>query len=501
MRKVLVTLLVLCVACVPVGDLDGAPSPTTPPPVPATAPPPVDLAQPELTSVDCPAVEVPDGAPPGLDPRAGVRCGIAVLPEDRTDARGPVIELAWTMLEAVPPPEETADEVPLVVLADGPGDAMTEEVLGWLDSPHRRERDILLVDARGAGRSFPSLDCGVPPAPGDLPLDLVEDCRRALTAAGVHLSTHDTAAMAADVVDLAAALSLPRIHLLGIGHGGRVGLQVLRSAPDLLASLVLDSPLPHEVDVYGDRAATAQAALNRLLDECAESASCAAQGEAVRDGLGATIRALDRSPVEGPDGQPVSGQDLVRSAMAAMRGADGPAQVPAALALVVADQPVEAVARLREAAVSGATVPTSTFAEGLLLSSDCRDEVPFGRSGDDGSLEAFGEAVQAQVTAVLEACALWDVTPAAAAASRPVEGDVPTLVLTGEFDPLSPGVWGAAVAARLDRGQVVQVDGAGHRVHDADNCTLAIVAEFLRRPGRTVNDACARDRVVDFSIG
>lgn len=494
-------LIVLGAACVPAGDIDGATPRTTATPTTAALPEQVDLADPELTRADCPTITLPEDAPPGLDPSSGVRCGFVVVPEDRRDPTGPVIELAWTRLDATPPPDGRVADEPVVVLADGPGDAATDEVVAWLDSALRLERDVVLLDARGAGRSFPSLDCGIPPAPGTLPLDLVEDCRRALDAAGVGLASFDTAGMAADVVDVVRAMGFPQVHLLGVGHGARVALEVLRTSPDTLASLVLDSPLPHEVDVYGDRAATAQAAVNRLLDECAESAGCARMGEAVREGLPTLIRRLNRTPLVDDEGGQVAGDDLVRVALAAMRGADGPAEVPAALAEAVEGDPLEAVARLRAAAVAGATVPTTAFAEGLLLSSNCRDEVPFSDEADDDGLEAVGQAVQALVTAVLDACALWNVPSAPTSAADPVEGTVPTLVLTGEFDPFSPGVWGAAVAARLDRGQVVQVDGAGHRVHDADNCTAAIVAEFLRRPGRAVNDACARDRVVDFATG
>ena len=116
-------------------------------------------------------------------------------------------------------------------------------------------------------------------------------------------------------------------------------------------------------------------------------------------------------------------------------------------------------------------------------------------------LGPVGLAVAEDVTAVRTACGIWDVAPAGAETGNPIARDVPTLVLTGEFDPLSPPAWGAAVAARMPRGQVVQVDGAGHRVHDVDNCTIAIVAEFLRRPTRPMNDACATDRVVDFELG
>src|SRR5690606_926442 len=131
------------------------------------------------------------------------------------------------------------------------------------------------------------------------------------------------------------------------------------------------------------------------------------------------------------------------------------------------------------------------------------EEVPFSAVPEDGGAEGLGrvgQAVAADVAELLAACAIWDVGRAAGAADEPVEGSAPTLVLTGEFDPLSPPAWGAGIAARLDRAVVVQVGGAGHRVHDVDACTLDLVAAFLEGPGGAFEDACARDRPVDFVL-
>lgn len=493
-------LSVLAPACVADGDIEGAI-------VPAQTPEADDsrddagseLAAPEAIAGDCPPVAVPDGVALPVDPTDGVSCGFVVLPEDRTDAAGPVVEVAYTRLDARPPPGIAAFDNPLIVLADGPGQPMTTELVGWLDSSIRTARDVILLDSRGAGRSFPLLDCGVTPALGALPLDLVQDCHRELQADGVRLDHYTTAAMAADVVDVAGALGLEAFSVLGIGHGGRVALEVLRDGPEGLQSVVVDSPLPPEVDVYATLPTTAQSALNRLFDECAQTPACAAQFSDLRVLTEDAILRRDVIAGASEDQSVVSGSDLVRALLAALRGADGPAAVPAAVSLVADDEVEEGMARL----LAAAAAPTSMtgFAEGVLLSSDCHDEVPFADDGPDvADMGPVGAAVVGQVEALRQACAIWDVPADPGPATSPVTSDVPVLVLTGEFDPTSPAAWGAAVAARMPRGQVVQVDGAGHRVHDVDNCTVALVVEFLRRPLRTLNDACARDRIVDFVL-
>lgn len=486
-----VVLLALSLgACASIGEPDAPATPLdgTPGEQADVQASPASLARPDAVESDCPSDLTEDAT-----------CGLLIVPERRSDPSGPVIEMAWARLDAVGIPEGP----PLVVLSDGPGGSGLAEADQWLSSPLRDGREVVLIDARGTGRSFPSLDCGQPPRPGALPLDLVEDCRRSLLGQGVRLDAYDTAAIAADVADLVVALRLRRIDVLGIGHGAKAALMVLRNHPQVLHAMVLDSPVPPEVDLYAERPPNGQAALNRLLDECAQQTACRAAFGDLQSALDTLITRLDASPAQVEAGVEVTGADLVLAALAAMRGASGPGLVPTALADAVVGASDVALHRLQDAAIAGAAVPTSQFSEGLRLSAECREEVPFSDADPDGGaagLGPVGQAVAADIADLLAACTIWDVGQAEGYVDQPVEGDVATLVLTGEFDPLSPPSWGAGIAARLEDARVVQVGGAGHRVHDVDACTLDLVAGFLAAPSRSVDGSCAADRRVQFVL-
>ncbi len=492
-RVVVVVVAALAAGCVAGGTPGDPPEPDRPAldegGAGATTP---ALAGPESTSAACPDV---------LD-AADATCALLVVPEARGRPAGPVVEVAYAVLAATESPERVGpDPPPLVVLPDGPGQSGLADAASWIASPLRAGREVVLIDPRGTGRSFPSLDCGQPPRPGALPPDLVEDCRRQLDAEAVDRRASDTAAMAADVLDLRQVLDVPAIDLLGVGHGARIALAVIDREPEVVRAAVLDSPVPPEADVYADRPRTAQSVLNRLFDTCAEDRGCERRFGAIGPAVEQVVEALNDDVGETGG---VRGDDLALAAVAALRGA-GPAEVPAALSLAGDGEPEAALARLQEVAIAGAAVPSSAFAEGLRLSSDCRDEVPSsavaggGGGGDDG-LGPVGLAVATDVERLVAACALWDVGSAGEGADDPVTADVFALVLSGEFDPLSPPAWGAATATGLD-GTVVQVDGAGHRVHDVSECTLAIVDAFLLRPGATVDDGCTEQAGIDFVLG
>ncbi|MGI9017105.1 MAG: alpha/beta fold hydrolase [Euzebya sp.] len=492
MRAVIIGVIVALTGCVATQGEDPGPLVATPateiqqPPVIEGSP----FAGPEMATASCPGALLDQA-----------ECGFLIVPENRADPVTQVVEVAWARIPAAGG-GSTRARPPLLVLPDGPGQGAMAEAEGWLDSPLRQDRDVILLDPRGAGRSFPSLDCGQPPRPGALPLDLVEDCRGQLTAEGIDLRAYDTSEIAADIADLRQALVLDRIDLLGIGHGARVALELLREGSGGIHAVVLDSPIPPQIDVYDERPLNAQSALNRLFDECAQTPVCASRFPDLPTAVEEMVQRLN-ADAAGEAGAGVTGDALVIAAVAAMRGAAGPAVIPWALDLAVQGQVDEGLEQLQQAAIAGSAVPTSLFSEGLRLSSDCRDEVPDSFATgerEQAGLDQIGQAIAQDVATFLRACEIWMAGQADRSDSVPVQSSIRALVLTGEFDPLSPPAWGASAAALFDQARVVQIDGAGHRVHDIDDCTLDLVAAFLDRPRAPVVDGCAVQREIDFRL-
>lgn len=531
-------LLALAAACVQQGGIDGV-QPDAPPPSrvavsteigPGPNPRPDVLQLPCDRTYDAAGVlrpADPEATEPTVRPRAEPECGVMIVPEVRDDGASPSVEVAFLRLPALLPDDESEDDAvvlppggfpPLLVLADGPGASAIDDLGLFVASRLRRGRDLILMDGRGSGRSFPSLDCGEQMPPGSVAGDLVADCRRDLADDGIMLEAYDAASMAADVADLAVAMDVTGgWHLLGVGHGARVALTVMRDHPDAVAAMVLDSPVPPEVDVLRDRPLAAQTALNRLFDACAQAPECSDTFGDLRRAVERTVATLQRVPLELADGGPIRGDDLVLAALSAMQGSSGPAVVPAALARAVEGEPAAAVATLLAAGPApsvpegsgldgpGTAAPRPrSFSEGVLLSAMCRDEAPFSeaeRLPEVQALGPIGDAVARESLALLRACAVWGVGAADEVESQRISGDVPALILTGEFDPLAPPAWGAAAATGISAAQVVQVGGAGHRVVDGDVCADTIVAAFLVRPRARVDDACASERRISFALG
>jgi pimeloyl-ACP methyl ester carboxylesterase len=91
------------------------------------------------------------------------------------------------------------------------------------------------------------------------------------------------------------------------------------------------------------------------------------------------------------------------------------------------------------------------------------------------------------------ACARWPAVPVPAAFREPVRSEAPTLLLSGEADPVTPPRWAERAARTLPRSRHLVVPGAAHGTL-ARGCVPRLVAEFLSRGSAEGLDAACLER-------
>ena len=87
-------------------------------------------------------------------------------------------------------------------------------------------------------------------------------------------------------------------------------------------------------------------------------------------------------------------------------------------------------------------------------------------------------------------CAEWPTGEADASANQPVASEVPTLILSGEFDPITPPAWGFQAAETLEYTYAYVYPGIGHGASVADPCPKRMMVEFLENPQREPEASC-----------
>jgi hypothetical protein len=79
-----------------------------------------------------------------------------------------------------------------------------------------------------------------------------------------------------------------------------------------------------------------------------------------------------------------------------------------------------------------------------------------------------------------EACSQWPRTQLPRQFDLPTEIQVPTLLLSGELDPVTPPIWAEQAAAHLPNSLQVVVPGAAHGV-SSYGCMPDVIATFVKR--------------------
>ncbi len=216
----------------------------------------VGLAAP-TSAASVPHFEATPCDPPDIvDVLPRLRCGVVRVPRDHAHPDGPSYALAVVVVSSERQPVRPD---PVVYVSGGPGEPLTVYAGYQARHPYAADRDLVLVDQRGTGRSEPRL---CPDLQADLVtamLAVVTDpsqnsldanraahaaCRRELAANGVDPDDFGTAATVEDFEWVRRALGVARWNLVGESYGTTVAMTLLARHPDSVRSAVLDSLNP-----------------------------------------------------------------------------------------------------------------------------------------------------------------------------------------------------------------------------------------------------------------
>jgi pimeloyl-ACP methyl ester carboxylesterase len=94
---------------------------------------------------------------------------------------------------------------------------------------------------------------------------------------------------------------------------------------------------------------------------------------------------------------------------------------------------------------------------------------------------------------VFAICEQWPVSRAPAAQKEPVWSEVPTLILSGAYDNLTPVSWNKSAFDTLPNGVFVLAPMSGHAVITYSACAERIGQAFIADPGAPLDTACLAD--------
>jgi hypothetical protein len=129
------------------------------------------------------------------------------------------------------------------------------------------------------------------------------------------------------------------------------------------------------------------------------------------------------------------------------------------------------------------------LAHGMELSVLCTEDAPFLKPRPEDAATLLGETGQELAEAQ---CAVWPRGELAADFKQPVRARTPVLLLSGEYDPVTPPRYAAEVAADLPNSRQLLAPGQGHIVLNR-GCMPRLVRRFVEQLQPAALDAACLD--------
>jgi len=453
----------------------------------------------------------------GLVAGKDVRCGFVVVPENRAaPANGRVVRLAVAIFKN-PSPARRPD--PFIFLQGGPGGALLSQFAPQVTSKNIRDyvtdRDLIMLDQRGTGYSTPALNCPELDAvtiktldkplsaqqQADLQVTAARQCHDRLAAAGIDLNAFTSIDNAADVADVRRALGYQSVNIYGVSYGTRLALTLMRTHPEGIRSVILDSVVAPQANQIADPLTTTKRVFDVLFQGCRQDAGCNGAFPHLDATFYRVVARLNAHPAT------IQTTDPAGKKYTALLNGDAFVSLLFQMLYVTPFIPALPV-MIAQADQGNFRIPALVYGSfvldfstnlGVYLSVEC---------GEDGPYTSV-----AQITAAAQPlnpvirpgwlvsqlgnywqCQVWKERGVPAVQKQAVASSIPTLVLSGEYDPVTPPDQSLRVAKTLRHGYRFVFPGMGHGEYlyplTQQRCPYAIASAFLDDPTRAPSGAC-----------
>ncbi|HXI85936.1 MAG TPA: alpha/beta hydrolase [Parvularculaceae bacterium] len=480
MRNLLASFLAVCLSSLVLTDCSKAHS-----------------AAPELEIASC-KIE-------GIDVAA--ECGRLYVFENRKARSGRKIPIEFVRVRATgenPAPDAVFE------LAGGPGENATQNAAKAIAaSKTLQQRDLVIVDQRGTGKSNP-LDCvkydlsARPEAFAEMfeqrffDVDRFRACKDRLSQVA-DLRYYTTSLIADDIDDLRAALGYDKMTLEGGSYGTTLALEIIRRHGDHVRAAVLLGVIPPEINQTQTLARDTQDKLEKLFAACEGDGACSTAFPTFRADFQEVLEKVRAEPVNvvlphALTHEPVEVRVHYSELVTGLRYALYSTRVSAGLPLAVEEAKAGDYRRISQFLPQVLYLIADFGSEGMWASVRCAEEFPY-LDVDRARADAEGTMLGTERIDSGEAiCSFWPRGAIPDNFHEPVRSDVPVLLLAGEVDAATPPWMGELAVKTLKNGRLVIAANSSHWELPGNDCLDGIVAKFIDTASAADIDAsCAAE--------
>jgi pimeloyl-ACP methyl ester carboxylesterase len=446
-----------------------------------------------------------EGVPATFEHDNGVECAWVNEPRDAAQPNGKRLRL-WTATIKATGKAKKPD--PIIYINGGPGIATVDSILPhvgeikWLGAL-RADRDIILFDQRGSGRSEEALCPDLasqlnevegkalsPAAEEEQLRNLFVACRRKLDDAKISLDAYTTRATTGDLDAIRTAFGADRWNLISVSYGSLVAMDSMRVHPATIRSVVLNSPYPTNSVSWAEQTTVTGAAYAAIERSCVAQPTCRARFGSILSKLEATLARLEADPLADGD-RKITGRLFAEALWPLAVKSDTVRFVPLAIERAYAGD--EAVIKGMVHTFAGGEA-FGGFSPAQAYAINCY-EYGYSTAWHSRARSIYpGLAPTSPDDSRDQLCAAYRPGYAPAEFFAPVASDIPTLLYAGSLDPATPTVDAYQATRFLSHATLVEVEGAAHAPLGRDECTQSIALAFIKAPEAKPDTSCLAAR-------
>lgn len=428
------------------------------------------------------------------------QCGFLAVPQNRSDPQSPKINIAYLVIKSQsknPKPD------PVVFLQGGPGGIVLQQADGFSQLSIDPTRDFILFDQRGIGFSNPictnlgeaflevlALDIEAEQEYVELEKHLAL-CVEEQSKGKGDIRNYNTRENAADLEDLRKHLGYEKWNLYGGSYGTRLALVYMNVYPNSVRSSTLISIFPPQVHMYEQLISHFDRSLNKVFTHCQQDPDCNRRYPKLKKTFFKTLEEIKARPLSYTyNNKPftLNAQDFLLFIHQMLYARSSIAGIPT----FIMDIKNRKTSRLAST-TNSLNQRMQYINMAVFWSTMAGDEGGFDNMGKLNSDLKRHPKYEPGISMFLSDPHIidsWYADKSTFKALATTQSDIPTLLINGGFDPITPPENARLAASTLSNAYVSVFEDHGHTPFN--DCFFDIARDFLNNPKKAPNDACSQ---------
>lgn len=428
--------------------------------------------------------------------------------ENRQDPNSRTIEIPVYIFKSR---SENPKKDPIIYTVGGPGSTTMPTAQYMNYYKYLDDRDFILVEQRGNYYAKPHLDCpewsqaiyksNQPnfdlAKNAELFIQSAKSCKERLEEKGIDLNGYNTNEIASDINDLVNVLGIDEYNLLTISYSTKIAQVLMRDHPDKIRSVVMDSPLPLEVNYDEESVTNLMESITTLLADCEKNEKCNSAYSNIKNRFFEYLKEKTINPliveIENPKSGKtetfyLKGKDLITVFTSASTGSVP--NVPFEINKLLNGD----LTSVKEQLAYLFQEPSGGAGIGMRLSVWCAEENPFNSLEKiETETNRYPEVIGLS-PAVFdnEVCKIWGVKKETEIENQAIKSSIPVLFISGEYDNETPVKWAKSMTDNFTNNYHVIFKGWKHTptTNWSNQCAMKSANRFFNNPNEIPNPEC-----------